>query len=319
MIPLPSWFDDELPPTTLSFVDVPGEGAHFLDSFDVRAAFEASGLALAIAPTAPAAPAAAAPDGHHSSLVSTGDSVASLLAAAAAALRRAAEASALSQLHSGRPHRSSMALLKALDAARAAPYRFGGAVSLVDPAVFAPPPPPSAPLLVQTPLQLAREKLRNPTGRPRGRPSILEKSLRDAAASRMRRLTAAGHAGFRAGAIPGQLDGRPLEELCARWRCMSCALPPDRTPLIRRGPEGMHSLCDACGHVYALTRRFRDVAVDEIDANMALACGPLRRPRDDGDYISGPDPAPVSACDGAQEPVPQYATTPTIEGRPLSS
>ncbi|KAJ2908942.1 SWI/SNF chromatin-remodeling complex subunit, partial [Coemansia aciculifera] len=34
MIALPSWFADDLPPDTRSFVDVPGEGAHFLDAYD---------------------------------------------------------------------------------------------------------------------------------------------------------------------------------------------------------------------------------------------------------------------------------------------
>ncbi|KAJ1804428.1 hypothetical protein LPJ56_005601 [Coemansia sp. RSA 2599] len=151
---------------------------------------------------------------------------------------------------------------------------------------------PSAPSTPASPMQIARDKLRNPTGRPRGRPSILEKSLRDASADRMARLAKMGgdaHRNARPGAIPGQLTGRPLEELVAKWRCMCCGLTPDRTPLIRRGPESMHSLCNECGQVYADTRRLRDVDLSAINENMAHRCGKLAVPRSDATFVNGPD------------------------------
>ncbi|KAJ1904087.1 SWI/SNF chromatin-remodeling complex subunit, partial [Coemansia sp. IMI 209127] len=251
MIALPSWFDDALPPDTISYVSQPGEGAHFLDSYDIRAMHEAAALALG----------------------GGGDAGGGNYASAAAQPLVSADA-LLADSFAPADHQHhalvSGALLAAADLASAHP------------------PTPVIPAVPATPLQQAREKLRNPTGRPRGRPSILEKSLRDASALRAARLEKLGHRDYRPGAIPGQLTGRPLEELCARWRCMSCGLAPDRTPLIRRGPESMHSLCDLCGDLYAASRRFRDVPVDEITNNVAQPCGRLARPMTDADLF---DPA----------------------------
>ncbi|KAJ2666662.1 SWI/SNF chromatin-remodeling complex subunit [Coemansia sp. RSA 1199] len=262
MIPLPSWFADDLPPGTRSFVDVPGEGAHFLDSYDARAVHEASMLA-AQGTSIVVVSATGAADGddvaawRNVPMPTGGRSVSQLLGR-----RQASGAAALG--------------LPGLDVGVAGALGvLGSANSLATPATPA------------TPQQLAREKLRNPTGRPRGRPSILEKALRDAAAARAARVGAAH--GFCAGAVPGQLSGRPLEELTTRWRCMCCGLPPDRTPLIRRGPEGMHSLCDVCGQVYADSRIFRDVDVSDINHNMVLPCGLLTVPSDDDMLLSGPD------------------------------
>ncbi|KAJ2550741.1 SWI/SNF chromatin-remodeling complex subunit, partial [Coemansia sp. RSA 1933] len=248
MIPLPSWFDDALPPDTISYVSQPGEGAHFLDSYDIRAMHEANALAL----------------GGGSS---------------AAAVQPLVSADAL-LADSFAPADHQRALASGAMAAAAA--ELAAAASIYQP------PTPVTPAVHTTPLQQAREKLRNPTGRPRGRPSILEKSLRDASALRTTRVEALGRRNFRKGAVPGQLAGRPLEELVARWRCMSCGVAPDRTPLICRGPEGMHSLCDRCGDVYADSRRFRSVSVDEISANVAYVCGPLTRPTSDAELA---DPA----------------------------
>ncbi|KAJ1732630.1 SWI/SNF chromatin-remodeling complex subunit, partial [Coemansia biformis] len=312
MIPLPIWFDDDLPPGTLSFVEVPGEGAHFLDNYDARAAFEVAELAVpgSASNGSLGVPFNPPSEGH-------GDGADALPSAAAAAARRGAAGSGQASHLLGRRHASSNAFLAGLDVALAASHRASvtaGSNSMLAAMGVGSPATPSTPA---TPQQLAREKLRNPTGRPRGRPSILEKSLRDAAAARAALLSAAGHTTFRPGAIPGQLEGRPLEELCARWRCMSCGLTPDRTPLIRRGPEGMHSLCDACGSVFSLTRRFRDVAMAEINANMANVCGPLRRPDLDGDYLPGPDGA-SDVADGMLQLLPQHAT-PAADSHALSS
>ncbi|KAJ2777697.1 SWI/SNF chromatin-remodeling complex subunit, partial [Coemansia linderi] len=260
MIALPSWFADDLPPDTRSFVDVPGEGAHFLDAYDARAAHEASTMAPPVPP----------PHISSSSLVA---------AAASQAMFDNDESGAGlgqvpgSSLLLGRRMASGSAgamggLDIALAASSSSSLATGGGISgygfgYTGITPFVSPTPTHS---HQTPQQQAREKLRNPTGRPRGRPSILEKALRDAAA-RLNNPTG--------GAVPTHLSGRPLEELCSRWRCMNCGLPPDRTPLIRRGPESMHSLCDECGRVYAETRRFREVEESEITRNIALVCGPL--------------------------------------------
>ncbi|KAJ2810752.1 SWI/SNF chromatin-remodeling complex subunit, partial [Coemansia furcata] len=273
MIALPSWFADDLPPDTRSFVDVPGEGAHFLDAYDARAAHEASTMAPPQPPP------------HIASLSS---------AAAAATFDNSDDpntnmqvAAPLSQLL-GRRMASGSAAMGGLDIALASSSVVAPGYASSGYTGMTPYTPPTQ--QQQTPQQQARDKLRNPTGRPRGRPSILEKALRDAAA---RRNSPGG------GAVPTHLSGRPLEELCTRWRCMSCGIPPDRTPLIRRGPEGMHSLCDECGLVYAQTRRFRDVDANEITCNVALVCGPL---------IGAPaeplSPLPVSA---AADPAPAIA------------
>ncbi|KAJ1807178.1 SWI/SNF chromatin-remodeling complex subunit, partial [Coemansia sp. RSA 2598] len=71
MIPLPSWFDDELPPDTRSFVETPGEGAHFLDSYEMRANYEAQSLATVGNGSAPAAIAAL---GSAAGIAATGGS-----------------------------------------------------------------------------------------------------------------------------------------------------------------------------------------------------------------------------------------------------
>ncbi|KAJ1766366.1 SWI/SNF chromatin-remodeling complex subunit [Coemansia sp. RSA 1843] len=254
MIALPSWFDDALPPDTISYVAQPGEGAHFLDSYDIRATHEAAALALG--------------GGEAGGTNSNAASTQALVSADALSADTFAPSD----------HQHSLMPAGAVAAAAAAASESTNSLPLTL----------AAPAVPTTPLQQAREKLRNPTGRPRGRPSILEKSLRDASALRGTRLEKMGHRNYRPGAIPGQLTGRPLEELCARWRCMSCGLPPDRTPLIRRGPESMHSLCDSCGDIYAGSRRFRDVTVDEINDNVAHICGRLARPTTDADLV---DPA----------------------------
>ncbi|KAJ1719768.1 SWI/SNF chromatin-remodeling complex subunit, partial [Coemansia erecta] len=313
MIALPSWFDDELPPDTRSFVNVPLEGAHFLDSYDMRAVYEAQALAL-INGTTPAAVAAlgtsagpgAGPAGGSYDGAGAlhdyagGDDFIGLrrgqMSSFAGSVAGAGAAGmAASQLH-GRRYASGSAafggsgagFLSGLDVSLGGGH-YGVAGMVPSPSMLtgSPAPTPSA---SASPLYLARESLRNPTGRPRGRPSILEKSLRDASNERMARLARIGkQAGARVGAIPGQLTGRPLEELIARWRCMSCGLTPDRTPLICRGPESMHSLCDRCGRAYALTNKLRNVDVDEINANKAHVCGTLIVPTTDDMLVSGPD------------------------------
>ncbi|KAJ1746662.1 SWI/SNF chromatin-remodeling complex subunit [Coemansia sp. RSA 1821] len=277
MIPLLSWFADELPPETRSFVDIPGEGAHFLDSYEARAMHEAAVLAAAQASSgavviaASGGAVAAAGDGDDADglwrgnvpMPTGGRSVSQLLG------RRAASGS------------NAGASLLGLDVGGISGYAGNmGSGSALGSAGGA-----GSPATPATPQQLVREKLRNPTGRPRGRPSILEKALRDASASRAARVGKSP--GFRAGAVPGQLTGRPLEELCARWRCMCCGLPPDRTPLIRRGPEGMHSLCDECGQVYQDSHMFRDLDADDITRNMELSCGLLSIPDSEDALLNG--------------------------------
>ncbi|KAJ1882139.1 SWI/SNF chromatin-remodeling complex subunit, partial [Coemansia sp. RSA 486] len=332
MIPLPSWFDDELPPDTRSFVETPGEGAHFLDSYEMRAVYEAQSLATVVNGSAPAAIAAlgsagggvaasAVPSAGASAAFGLGSSGAfdhshSLSPGVAGAgiddlggLRRGASLAfggsgggaglnASSQLL-GRRYASGSAstggFLSTLDigGSVAAGSHYGiGAAASSSPSMMGAAQASSAPSTPVSPMQAVREKLRNPTGRPRGRPSILEKSLRDASNDRMMRMAKAGGemaANAQPGAVPGQLTGRPLEELIAKWRCMCCGLPPDRTPMIRRGPESMHSLCDECGQVYADQGRLRDVGLATIRANMARRCGKLVVPRTDEVFFRGPD------------------------------
>ncbi|KAJ1731365.1 SWI/SNF chromatin-remodeling complex subunit [Coemansia sp. Benny D160-2] len=266
MIALPSWFEDALPPDTVSFVSQPGEGAHFLDSYDIRATHEAAALAL----------------GGGSSADGGGGGGGGAVSGPSFSIPAPSHPLQQQSLHSQHHHHPPSL---ALGGASASAFTAAAASTA---AASSQPSTPVTPALPATPQQLARERLRNPTGRPRGRPSILEKSLRDASALRSVRLEKLGHRRFRAGAVPGQLTGRPLEELCARWRCMCCGLAPDRTPLIRRGPESMHSLCDRCGDVYADSRRFRDIPVDEINRNVKHICGPLPRPTNDADLL---DPA----------------------------
>ncbi|KAJ2370046.1 SWI/SNF chromatin-remodeling complex subunit, partial [Coemansia sp. RSA 2607] len=317
MIALPSWFDDELPPDTRSFVSVPLEGAHFLDSYDMRAVYEAQSLAL-INGTMPAAVAALGTSSSGPGAGSAFGGAGSYEGAAGlhdfmsgddfTGLRRGPMSSfagsvagagavglAASQLHgrryasgsTGFGGSSGAGFLAGLDVSLGGHYGVAGMAPSPSMLTGSPVPPPSA---SASPLYLARESLRNPTGRPRGRPSILEKSLRDASNERMARLARIGRqSGARVGAIPGQLTGRPLEELIARWRCMSCGLTPDRTPLICRGPEGMHSLCDRCGKAYAQTNKLRNVDVDEINENKAHVCGTLIVPTSDDMLFDGPD------------------------------
>ncbi|KAJ2859495.1 SWI/SNF chromatin-remodeling complex subunit, partial [Coemansia aciculifera] len=259
MIALPSWFADDLPPETRSFVDVPGEGAHFLDAYDARAAHDAGAMAPSAPP--PHISSSSAAGIFHSSTTSRS------MADNDESNNHAQSSTQSSQLLGRRMASGSVGAMGGLDIALASSssstslatgstpgygYGFSGYTGIT-PFVS-----PRSTHSHQTPQQRARDKLRNPTGLPRGRPSILEKALRDAAARRNFPM---------GGAVPNQLSGRPLEELCARWRCMSCGIPPDRTPLIRRGPESMHSLCDECGLVYAQTRRFRDVDAAEITRN----------------------------------------------------
>ncbi|KAJ2056064.1 SWI/SNF chromatin-remodeling complex subunit [Coemansia sp. S146] len=275
MIALPSWFADDLPPETRSFVDVPGEGAHFLDAYDARAAHDAGAMAPSAPP--PHISSSSAAGIFHSSATSRA------MVDSDEPNSHAQPSTQSSQLLGRRMASGSVGTMGGLDIALAASssstsvaagstpgygYGFSGYTGIT-PFVS-----PRSTHSHQTPQQRARDKLRNPTGLPRGRPSILEKALRDAAARRNFPM---------GGAVPTQLSGRPLEELCARWRCMSCGIPPDRTPLIRRGPESMHSLCDECGLVYAQTRRFRDVDAAEITRNVALVCGPI---------IGAPEPIP---------------------------
>ncbi|KAJ1669625.1 SWI/SNF chromatin-remodeling complex subunit, partial [Coemansia sp. RSA 25] len=256
MIALPSWFADDLPPDTRSFVDVPGEGAHFLDAYDARAAHDAA----AMAPPAPPPHIATSPSAAGVILSSAGGPAA-LVADHAESPNHQHAHSSMQLLHG----RRMMAVGNADDVVVAVGARqnahlhgYAAAASCG----FAPVTQThSQAHSHQSPLQQAREKLRNPTGRPRGRPSLLEKALRDAAARR---------SGAFGGAAPSQLAGRALEELCTRWRCMSCGVPPDRTPLIRRGPESMHSLCDECGLVFAKTRGLRDVDAADVRRNSAL-------------------------------------------------
>ncbi|KAJ2820564.1 SWI/SNF chromatin-remodeling complex subunit, partial [Coemansia furcata] len=289
MIALPSWFADDLPPDTRSFVDVPGEGAHFLDAYDARAAHEASTMAP------PQPPPHIASLSSAVASLSAFDNISSSSDDPSSSMQVAAPLSQLLGRRMANGSSSSAAAMGGLDIALASSsslsvvspgYASGGAYTGLTPGS-------ASQQQQQTPQQLARDKLRNPTGRPRGRPSILEKALRDAAA---RRNSPTG------GAVPTHLSGRPLEELCTRWRCMSCGIPPDRTPLIRRGPEGMHSLCDECGLVYAQTRRFRDVDAAEITCNVALVCGPL---------IAAPaeplSPQPISAAAAADPAAPTAA------------
>ncbi|KAJ1895627.1 SWI/SNF chromatin-remodeling complex subunit [Coemansia sp. S17] len=286
MIALPSWFADDLPPETRSFVDVPGEGAHFLDAYDARAAHDAG----AMAPPAPPphiSSLSAAGILHHPAAATTSQSVGLADEPSSHIQSSSILLSSSSQLLGRRMASGSVGAVGSLDIALASSssssaglgtgatttrfgYGFSGYTGI---SPYVPPATPAA-HAHQTPQQQARNKLRNPTGLPRGRPSILEKALRDASARRNFPM---------GGAAPTQLSGRPLEELCARWRCMSCGIPPDRTPLIRRGPESMHSLCDECGHVYAQTRRLREVDAAEITRNIALVCGPI---------IGAPEPSP---------------------------
>ncbi|KAJ2611470.1 SWI/SNF chromatin-remodeling complex subunit [Coemansia sp. RSA 1365] len=297
MIPLPTWFDDDLPPDTKSFVEVPGEGAHFLDNHDARALHESS-IMVASAPSL----VTVAHSSFGSSLAGATDLLSSSTDMAANSTTLGTTADFSLALGSGAANSSHLlsrryasgaanGFLTGLDIALAThgPIGAGGYGSvagnnsvLSTPAIAggtASPATPSTPLAPQQ--QQVRERLRNPTGRPRGRPSILEKSLREASAMRSERLIKLGHKVYRSGAIPGELTGRPQEELCARWRCMCCGLTPDLTTLIRRGPESMHSLCDDCGQVYADTRRFRDVSMEEINRNMSHTCGPLSKPDTD--------------------------------------
>ncbi|KAJ1642512.1 SWI/SNF chromatin-remodeling complex subunit [Coemansia asiatica] len=366
MIALPSWFDDELPPDTRSFVETPGEGAHFLDSYEMRANYEAQSLAAIGNGSAPAAIAAlgsagaifavsgAAPGsgtinsssggggGVSGPLLLSGgiagsgtgafdypgnlgmagagiDDLSGLRRGAAASLAFAGSSSAgigsgafpsFSSQLLGRRYASgsgaaaaaaagSGAFLSNLDFGMGGVYsgsvasgtHYGLGASAASPSMMIA-ASPSAHSTSASPVQIAREKLRNPTGRPRGRPSILEKALRDASADRMARVAKMGGDAQRKakdGAIPGQLSGRPLEELVAKWRCMSCGLTPDRTPLIRRGPESMHSLCDQCGQVYVDSRRLPGVDLAVINGNLAHRCGKLAVPRSDDAFVNGPD------------------------------
>ncbi|KAJ2346609.1 SWI/SNF chromatin-remodeling complex subunit [Coemansia sp. RSA 2673] len=311
MIALPSWFADDLPPETRSFVDVPGEGAHFLDAYDARAAHDAG----AMAPPAPPphiSSLSAAGILHHPAAATTSQSVGLADEPSSHIQSSSILLSSSSQLLGRRMASGSVGAVGSLDIALASSssssaglgtgatttrfgYGFSGYTGI---SPYVPPATPAA-HAHQTPQQQARNKLRNPTGLPRGRPSILEKALRDASARRNFPM---------GGAAPTQLSGRPLEELCARWRCMSCGIPPDRTPLIRRGPESMHSLCDECGHVYAQTRRLREVDAAEITRNIALVCGPI---------IGAPEPSPP-LLPAAQMSTTDLADIASIES-PLTS
>ncbi|KAJ2718980.1 SWI/SNF chromatin-remodeling complex subunit [Coemansia sp. Benny D115] len=325
MIALPSWFADELPPGTRSFVDVPGEGAHFLDGLDARATHEIAMMAVANGAQAVSASLSGVPGGASGSaasqllenLSSSNGSIAgydSLLGGAEdlSGVRRAAAISSMSSSAASGGYSGSSQLLSrryasgsgkglapGLDMSLAGVGGMGGGGSAGmmgsgsgghmmggggSGSALASGSPTIVPATPATPLQAARERLRNPTGRPRGRPSILEKSLREASSLRV----TYGKGPHRPGAAPSQLTGRALEELVARWRCMCCGLTPDRTPLIRRGPESMHSLCDECGQVFAETNgRFREVDMDEINANLAHTCGPLPEGGAESGTVSG--------------------------------
>ncbi|KAJ1941646.1 SWI/SNF chromatin-remodeling complex subunit, partial [Linderina pennispora] len=259
ILALPSWFDDELPQGTRSFVHVPGEGAHFLDSYEIRANHEAMAMRGAgnsdyISATLASLPGLNANNGQAGG---DGSSMGHYDGGVPGSLEElVGQRSSRRFVGMGSPLAGSMAGLGSPSGMGGGGGLSGGyraASSGMGMSVLPPPPPPPP----MTPRERAMERLRNPTGRPRGRPSILEKALRDASAARAMRLEKSGERGFRQGAIPGMLTGRPLEELKARWRCMRCGLTPDCTPLIRRGPDAMHTLCDECGQVYAETRRLR--------------------------------------------------------------
>ncbi|KAJ2454967.1 SWI/SNF chromatin-remodeling complex subunit [Coemansia sp. RSA 2424] len=275
MIALPSWFADDLPPDTRSFVDVPGEGAHFLDAYDARAAHDAAAMAppappphIATSPSAAGVIVQPPPAADHDESLNHQHIQSSQLLHGRRIMAGNISSNADDVVVVGA--RQNAHLHGYASAAAAGGCGFAPVTQTHSQAHSH-----------QSPLQQAREKLRNPTGRPRGRPSLLEKALRDAAARRN---------GAFGGAAPSQLAGRALEELCTRWRCMSCGVPPDRTPLIRRGPESMHSLCDECGLVFAKTRGLRDVDAADVRRNSALVCGPIAQAPD----ISRLPPPPMT-------------------------
>ncbi|KAJ1950335.1 SWI/SNF chromatin-remodeling complex subunit, partial [Linderina macrospora] len=267
ILALPSWFDDELPQGTRSFVHVPGEGAHFLDNYEIRANHEAMAMRGAGNSDYISATLASLLPGMGASNSQPGDIGGGSLGlfhdgsglqgmqgsmeelGTRSSRRFAGLGSPSMGTGSGLGSPSSMTGGNG-GAGGVGGYRSSSSMMMMGMSSMPPPPPPP----VLSPRELAMEQLRNPTGRPRGRPSILEKALRDASAARSMRLEKSGERGFRQGAIPGMLTGRPLEELKARWRCMRCGLTPDCTPLIRRGPDSMHTLCDDCGQMYAETR-----------------------------------------------------------------
>ncbi|KAJ2437601.1 SWI/SNF chromatin-remodeling complex subunit, partial [Coemansia sp. RSA 2424] len=162
MIALPSWFADDLPPDTRSFVDVPGEGAHFLDAYDARAAHDAA----AMAPPAPPPHIATSPSAAGVILSSAGGGPAAAALAADHAESPNHQHSSMQPLH-GR--RMMMAAGNADDVAafavgaRQNAHLHGysaASCGFASPATQA----HSQAHSHQSPLQQAREKLRNPTG-----------------------------------------------------------------------------------------------------------------------------------------------------------
>ncbi|OMJ18555.1 SWI/SNF-related matrix-associated actin-dependent regulator of chromatin subfamily B member 1-A, partial [Smittium culicis] len=99
--------------------------------------------------------------------------------------------------------------------------------------------------------------------RARGRPSNLEKSLREVELDHVTKnkpeLMKDAHLIVTSrqklkivdtGAPIEMLTEKLLQELTSKWSCVQCGKLPKDTDVIRMGPDGYHSLCDGCGHKY---------------------------------------------------------------------